>query len=338
MFDFLDDPSWKKGLNGHNVPAWIETADMLFPRPLRTLSMSMRGFIKAQTGLIMSGDYSQVEARVLAWLANCHSLLEAYSAGEDVYVRFAANSMYNRKYEDYFDERGKVRSVLAEERQRAKSALLGAGFGMGPPAFLKYCDNQDIIITLEDAEFTVKAYRNAYPEIADYTSGIWARTAHCATKAVLNEGEKISLWGTQITYQVKRVDIERWWLICTLPSGRHIAYYRPKVDSVDQWGKPVLSFRTEWHGGTYREQTYGAKLVENTVQAIARDICAIGAINADRAGFNVIGMIHDEIVSIVGSSDASLLALLRQCLLTMPEWCNGLPLDAEVKSMPRYSK
>jgi DNA polymerase len=338
MFRFLDDPSWKHGLNGHSVPEWILTADMLFPRPLRTLSMSMRGFIKPPNGIIMSGDYSQVEARVLAWLAQCSSLLEAYSSGEDVYVRFASDHMYRRSYNDYFTDKGKVKPAFADERQRAKSAVLGCGFQLGAAGFLKYCDNQDIIITPEDAEFTVKAYRSAYPEISDYGSGLWARTAHVAIKATMNEGEVVPLWGTRVTYQVKRVDAERWWLICTFPSGRHIAYYRPKVDSVDQWGKPVLSFRTEWRGGTYREQTYGGKLVENMVQGIARDICAVGAINADKAGFTVIGMIHDEIVTVVKESQANYTPLLRECLLDMPDWCQGLPLDAEVKAMSRYSK
>jgi DNA polymerase len=335
MFKFLTDPVWRHGVNGH-TPRWIETADILFPRPLKTLSMSMRGFIKPHDGYILSGDYAQVEARVLAWLANCHTLLDAFAHGEDVYVHFAADHMYRRKYEDYFNGNGKVRPEFADERQRAKSAVLGCGFQLGPIGFLKYCDSQDIIIKPEEAEFTVKAYRSAYPEISDYNTGLWARTGYCAIKAVENEGEKVTLWGTPITFQVKRVDQDRWWLVCTLPSGRHIAYYRPKIDSRDQWGKPVLSFRTEWRGGTYREATYGGKLVENIVQGVARDICAIGALNADAAGFTVIAMIHDEIVTQRDTPDN--IELLKHCLLDMPEWCKGLPLDADVKSMVRYSK
>jgi DNA polymerase len=298
----------------------------------------MRGFIKAPDGkFIMSGDYAQIEARVLAWLANCESLLSSFASGEDVYVRFAAEHMYRRKYEDYFDEEGKP-TVFPEERQMAKSAVLGAGFQLGGPGFHQYCDNLDIIITDEEADSVIKTYRAAFPEISDYTNGLWARTNFVAIEAVRNEGKVIPLWGTEITYHVERIDEQRWWLICSLPSGRHIAYYRPRADEINQWGKPVLSYRTEWRGGTYREKTYGGKLVENMVQAVARDICAIGALNAAEAGFDIIALIHDEIITLSWFDDEDAKLQLKKCLLDVPSWCKGLPLDAEVKAMTRYSK
>lgn len=341
MFNYLQSPSWSRGLGHSNMPMWVEDADLLFPRPLQALSHSMRGFIKAPPNMqIVAGDYSQIEARVLAWLANCNSLLDSFASGEDVYVRFAADHMYRRRYADYFGPDGKVLPSFADERQRAKSAVLGCGFQLGADGFREYCDNMDILLTEQEAQDTIKAYRGAYPEISDYNNGLWARAKWCAQEAVFNEGSTVQLWGTGITYHVHRFDQERWWLLCTLPSGRHIAYYRPKVDGVDKWGKPVLSYRTEWMGKSYREQTYGGKLVENMVQAVARDICMLGAIAAQDYGFTVFGTVHDEILTLIPDLYASWYSpdTLKHLMLNLPSWCSGLPLDAEVKSMYRYSK
>jgi DNA polymerase len=112
------------------------------------------------------------------------------------------------------------------------------------------------------------------------------------------------------------------------------------VQDVNQWGKPVLSFRTEWMGKSYREQTYGGRLVENMVQGIARDIMCVGALNAANVEYDIFALIHDEIVSLCNDQvDKEYLKKdLRELLLSLPDWTAGLPLDAEVKAMYRYSK
>lgn len=339
MFQYLNGNSWYGGIGDSGLPVWVESADMIFPRPLKALAQSMRGFIKAPAGkTIVSGDYSQIEARVLAWLACCHSLLDSYRAGEDTYVRFAADHMYRRSYADYFGPSGKVLPHFEDERQRAKSAVLGCGFGLGKDGFREYCDNMDIIITEYEAEFTIRAYRNAYPEISDYQHGLWARTNWCAINAVRHEGERFILWGTEITFRVHRLDTERWWLLIELPSKRHIAYYRPKIDKVNQWGHQVLSFRSEWMGKSYREETFGGRITENIVQAVARDICMQGALNAQNAGYPIFGTVHDEILALPETTQLPSMRPLKECLLDLPDAYAGLPLDAEVKQFERYRK
>jgi DNA polymerase len=92
-------------------------------------------------------------------------------------------------------------------------------------------------------------------------------------------------------------------------------------------------------GKSYREQTYGGKLVENMVQAIARDVMCIGALNARDDGFDIFGLVHDEVLSLDDLKDAETAPIaLKQALLRLPDWCAGLPLDAEVKIMDRYAK
>lgn len=339
-FTFLENPVWQEGLGSGNLPAWLSYSEMCFPTPLRSLSQSMRGFIKAPDGFeILSGDYAQVEARVLAWIACCERLLTSFASGEDVYVRFAADHMYRRRYTDYFDNDGSVSSIYQDERQRAKSAVLGCGFGLGGAGFQRYCDNVDIIMDEAEADKVVKTYRRAYPEISDYNNGVWRRIAHCAIEATQNEGHTSTLWGTEITFHIHRLDSERWWLIVTLPSRRHIAYYRPKVEGVDKFGRPVLSYRTEWHGKTYRQDTWGGELTENIVQAIARDICAYAAVVLNGMGFKVFMLVHDEIVTLVPRGSNELTGeVMRGTMLRLPPCYGGLPLNAEVKRMDRYSK
>lgn len=340
VFDFLQSLCWEQGLDlVTHLPKWVEEANLKFFRPLQSLSKSLRGFIKAiPEHELIAGDYAQIEARVLAWLANCTSLLESFATGEDVYVRFAGDHMYNRPYASYFDEKGEVYKHVRDERQRAKSAVLGAGYQLGGKGFQAYCDAMDIFLTEDEAKAIINTYRSAYPEIAHPQFGLWKRVQHCAIEAVLGEGNVVSLHGAQVTFHVERLDSERWWLRITLPSGSRLSYYRPRVDSVDKWGNPVLTYRTEWNSKSYREQTYGGKLVENIVQAIARDICAIGALNAEKAGYPVIMLVHDEVVTMPRRDSGLTAAGLREEMLRLPAWTAGLPLNAEAGRMIRYGK
>lgn len=353
MFKFLTSGVWEPtGGMGHNggpllevveavgAPAWVEEAGWLFMRPLASLSQSMRGFVAAPKGhKIVAADFAQIEARVLAWLARCMWLLEAFRAGQDPYVKFGAEYMYNRKYEDcfYHDDKGRRKVVPDFERPRqiSKSAVLGAGFGLGKRQFVVYCDNQDIIISEEEADKTISAYRSAHKEVV----ALWSRTEQAAILAVANEGAEYRLGGTDVSFKVWRVDSERWWLVCTLPSGRALYYYRPKVSLAERWGRTVekLTFRKEWNGKSYREDTYGGKLVENIVQAVARDILCVGGIKADAAGYPVVMLVHDETVTLP-RVDFGTHEHLCELMCDQESWITDLPVKAEGATMLRYGK
>jgi DNA polymerase len=354
MFDFLEGPWWNAGMVGHNggppldemptQPAWIYEAGLRFPRPLSALAQAMRGFIAAPKGKkIVAGDYAQIEARVLAWIAREMWLLQAFRDKVDVYVKFGAEFMYGQRYDDCFLTNAKgereVTPAFKPKRQVAKSAVLGCGYSMSWRAFIEYCDNVDIMLTEEESKSTIKAYRNAHPRIADYDSGLWARAERAAIAAVGNEGQAVALAHTGIYFHVHRIDSERFWLICTLPSGRHIAYYRPKVELGQRFGRTVemLSYRREWAGMTFREYTYGGKIVENFVQGIARDICAVGALGAESAGYPVIGLVHDEVVTLCDEGFGSHEELAR-IMCQLPAWVTDCPVEAEGGTMYRYGK
>lgn len=351
MFAFLANPCWEApaaglGQNGSpalaempSLPAWVVEAGWRFMRPLRSLSLSMRGFIAAPEGhKIVAADFAQIEARVLAWLARCMWLLQAFRDGQDPYVKFGAEYMYNRKYEDCFEYvNGKRRVVKDFERPRqiSKSAVLGAGFGLGKRKFVEYCDNSDLIISEEEADKTISAYRSAHKEVV----ALWDRVEQAAILATVNEGQTYGIGGTDVKFYVWRIDNERYWLVCQLPSGRALYYYRPKVQLGEKWGRVVekLTFRKEWNGKSFRESTYGGKLVENIVQAIARDILCVGGIKADNAGYPVIMLVHDETVTLptvdFGSHDE-----LCTLMCDQEPWITDLPIKAEGATMMRYGK
>lgn len=352
MFAFLSSPVWDKpaaGLIGHNggpslldmpeQPEWVYEAGFRFLRPLSDLSQSMRGFIAAPKGKkIRAGDYSQIEARVLAWLARCMWLLEAFRNKLDPYVKFGAEYMYAREYEscfEYVNGKRKVRADFGRERQIAKSAVLGAGFGLGKDKFVEYCDNSDLIISPEEADATISAYRNAHPEIVQ----LWGRAETAAILATANPGEVYQLSGTGVKFYTWHIDSERYWLCCELPSGRCIHYYRPKIQVRIKWGraKETLTFRTEWNGKSYREDTYGGKLVENMVQAIARDIMCVGGLKAEARGYESIMLVHDENVTLTDENFGSHEELC-EIMCDQEPWITDLPVEAEGATMEKYGK
>lgn len=343
MFDYLESPSWDCAHEMPQNPAWVQEAGLRFFKPLSYLSTSMRGFIKAPDGYkVLSGDYAQIEVRTNVWVARCNWVMDAFRRGEDVYVRFAADHMYHDNYDDYFGFKGDERYVLPafkRKRQVAKSAELGCGYGVSGRGFVEYCDNVDLIIPESEGAAVVRQWREAHTEISDYNAGTWARAERAAIAATTNEGQIFQLANTSVQFHVHRLDAIRYWLICTLPSGRHIAYYRPKIRLGVRFGRPVekLSFRTEWNGKSYREDTYGGKLIENIVQAIARDICAVGALNVEAAGYPVIGLVHDEIISLPPVDFGSHEDMVRH-MTRLPGWITDLPVEADGATMLRYGK
>lgn len=352
VFDYFNGPWWDAtpGM-GHNggpdlfsspsdafaKPPWVEAAQWRFMRPLGALSVSMKGFIKAEPGFeLIDADFSQIEARVLAWLARCEWLLQAFRDKQDPYVKFGAEYMYNRKYEDcfeYVDGKRQVAKHFKRERQISKSAVLGAGFGLGPPKFVEYCDNSDLIITLEEAQQTIGAYREAHPEIM----ALHKRAEAAAIMAVANEGQTVKIGGTGLELSVWRLDTERYWLQVQFPSGRCMYYYRPKLALVQRYGRmqEQLSFRTEWNGGSYRESTYGGKLVENWVQGIARDVLVTGGLKAEKAGYPSIMLVHDSNVTMPPIGHGSPEGLVAEMCAPEP-WYTDLPVEAEANRMQRY--
>jgi len=235
-------------------------------------------------------DASQIEVRVLAWLAGDEDTLQVFRRGADPYKAFAVD-LYGLDGED---------AVTKGQRQVAKSAVLGLGFGAGPGGFLTYCEQMGVAMDEIEAERVVQAYRRSKPAVVAY----WK-----ALKQIERTGEQV------------------------LPSGRRMVY--PAMDGETfQRPKPFapkgLDTRSRyWHG----------LFCENAVQATARDITLVEHGNRIAAAWPVVLVVHDEIVCSVPEDDAErCLAYMREVMETPPKWCADLPLAAEGDIADNYAE
>jgi DNA polymerase bacteriophage-type len=296
-------------LEGQDAQAWADP-------PLAVVSSLLRSMLVASPGnVLMAGDYSQVEARILGWFAG-----EPY--GDREYERMAA-AIFRVPLDD----------VTPEQRHVGKGTVLGCGYQMGWSKFqVQMAEQTGVWLEDEVAERAVRTYRTMKAGIPS----LWRQTEAAAIRAVDTPGH-VAAAGVQgnIRYVVRGQ-----FLWCILPSGRPLAYALPQVNEVEtEWGtKRQLSFMgintytRKWQ----RNGTYGGHLVENVVQATARDVMAEAMLRLEAADYPVVLTVHDEVVSEVpeGCSLDDFLALLRKS----PQWASDLTLEVEGWSGERYRK
>lgn len=344
--------AWLEALAGASpTPADLATAELVFPDPMTVLSSALRGFIKAPKGkLLLSVDYAQIELRILAWLAGETELLEQLRSGLDPYIQFAGNYMYG--VDPATIDKDDVR------RQIAKSALLGAQYQIWIDAFIEYCKaTAGLKITREEATNAIISYRTANPNIVQF----WRDIEKAAIFAVESQGTA-QLNNLRLKFEVIN---GREWLRIYLPSGRPLSYPWPEVrvrvtEEVrkDMDGNPVigpdgdvvtytkkkkvLSFMTEYSGRWMKEYTYGGKITENVVQAIAADVMGTGMLNCEDAMFDPIATVHDEaVLEVPELPPEDMDALVKEVealVCDLPPCYEGLPIAAEGFWTRRYSK
>jgi DNA polymerase len=300
-----------------------------FGPPLEVVSSCLRSAFRAPEGSrFVVCDLSQIEVRVLAWLASC-KLLNQQLQEDDPYILFAAQSLYSKPTSE----------VTKQERQIAKSAVLGAGFGIGGGEIKKdkngdeyksglwgYAQNMNVEMTQEEAIKAVVAYRASYPEIPMY----W-KSLQNACLTALQDGTTVDFWPLQIG----AVPGKLLWI--QLPAGRRLNYVRAKVELNGDWPQITYEGR-QTQGGWGTVRTYGGRLVENVVQAIARDVLAEGMLRAHEMGFEIVGHTHDEIITLVPDSSRLNLTQLTDCMISPIDWAPGLLLKAEGYEAVTYKK
>lgn len=297
---------------------WFKT---IFPDVLSALSSALRGMLRAPEGRVLNAaDFSGIEARVNLWLSGDEENLNAYVEGIDSYKEMASD-IYGVPYEQ----------VTKDQRELGKRAILGCGFGMGWKTFHKTCATQGFPISEELAKLAVAKYRERYWKV----KGFWHDMERLAIAATQNPG-RIYKYGDKIKWLRK----ERF-LYCKLPSGRNIVYPYPEVsDQTTEWGvRPHLSYKAvhprlkKW----LPEGTYGGKLVENIVQATARDVMVEAMWRVEMAGYENILSVHDEVIA---ESDLSFGSKenFEELMSRTPKWAKGLPIKVEGWRDIRYKK
>lgn len=266
-------------------------------------------------------DYSAIEARLTAWAAGEDSVLEAFREGKDIYVA-TAERMGGEK--------------AGFDRQRGKAATLGCGFGGGAGALLNLGGAKIYPKgTPEDAIWAgltslVETWRVAHPHIVS-----WWKQVHTA----FDKGGPAS---QRIPVDVEIVGNDRYvWL----PSGRALVYHNCKREYVqpkDRNGKPLPYRRRAWvcdavvGNGTQRRIVGGPTQVENIIQAIGRDLLTHALVNVERAGFRTVTHVHDEIVT--ETTGGLTVERLSSLMCDLPDWAEGLPVEAAGYTTQRYRK
>lgn len=291
----------------------FDGVELLYEDVPDTLSQLIRTAFIAKPGYkFIVADFSAIEARVLAWFAGERWRQEVFESGGDIYCA-SASQMFKVPVEKH--------GVNGHLRQKGKIAELALGYG-GSVGALKAMGALDMGLTEDELQPLVTAWRNSNPNIVKFWWEI-DRAAMNAVKYHMN-GEVDSI---QFCYQSGM-------LFITLPSGRRLSYIKPKLGT-NQFGSECITY--EGVGSTKkweRLETYGPKLVENIVQATARDILCYAMRTLSHCFITM--HIHDELV-IEADPRMSLEAVCEQMGRT-PPWAEGLKLRADGYETPFYKK
>lgn len=331
-----------------------------FGKPLEVVSSILRSSFQAGHGKkLVVCDLNAIENRGLGYVARCEAILRVFREGRDPYLDFAT-SLYEEDYATLYHEYKVLKN--STKRTNSKPASLGCGYRLSGgeevitpegdkiyTGLMGYSRSMGIEMSQEDAHKSVKVFREKFPEVVQ----LWFDMERAMKRSIRHPGELVGV-GLPITpadfiyfeKKGRRTDLEPIVLFRTtrdkmtemlLPSGRSLHYIRPKAEIVEQQGargsykKVVLSYegqnqKTRQWG---RVATHGGKLVENAVQAIARDVLASGLVHADKAGFEIVGHVHDEIISLVPEDSPLDDEKLAECMAIQPPWTKGqLPLAA----------
>ena len=279
---------------------------------LDCVSWSLRSCLQATDPqrVLWSFDFSQIEARVLAWLAGQQDVLDVFASGDDIYIWAA-------------------QQFGSSDRQLGKVLILALGFGMGATKLRENArKGYGVQMTALDAERFKSGWRQRNAKIV----GFWHEMEFAARAAILRRSNVIPVGGSGVAFTCPGKTLQM-----RLPSGRTLFYHNPQLDretgNLVYWGPEV--------GGNWVEQrTWGGKLAENATQACARDVMSEAMLRAWRRGGHVpIMSVHDELIYPLdaGAHDSCRSwAWMRDVMLEAPPWAGGLPLAGEHKIMWRY--
>lgn len=339
-----------KGIQMHNLPAGralpkfdqelcIETAktgdlalmECLYDPPMDYLSACIRGaFVPAEGKTFACADYASIEARVLLWLVGDEPALKMFRDGVCIYSDLAAR-IYGVPVEDI-----KKDDI---ERQVGKQGILGLGFQMGVDKFIATCERYGIEMSRELAQTVVDTYRQTYWK----TKNFWSDVENAAIRCV-RTGE------FQICGKIIWV-LEGDFLHCSLPSDRLLSYYKPRLKELElPWSteeKPAFKDALHFDGplenhGFGEQHTYGGKLTENIVQAIARDVLAEAMVRLEKHEFPIVMHVHDEVLVEICPEQMEPWKMVEEhfehLMSEPPAWAPDLPIAIDTWYGNRYHK
>lgn len=290
-----------------------EALSLLYEDVPDTLSQLIRTAFVPQDGRkFIVADFSAIEARVIAWFAGERWRLKVFADGGDIYCA-SASQMFGVPVEKH--------GVNGHLRQKGKIAELALGYG-GSVGALKSMGALEMGLSEEELQPLVDAWRNSNPMITQFWWDVDRAVKECIKKRLPTETHGV------------RFDYRSAMLFITLPSGRRLAYVKPRIGENIFGGESVTYMGV---GGTKkweRLESYGPKFVENIVQATARDILCYAMQTLKNCA--IVAHVHDEII-IEADRRMSLSAVCEQMGRT-PPWAKGLKLRADGYECEFYQK
>ena len=251
-------------------------------------------------------DFSAIEARVLAWLAGEQWRLDAFKAGQDIYCA-SASQMFGVPVVKH--------GINGELRQKGKVAELACGYGGGSGALISM-GALDMGLKEDELPDIISSWRDANPEIVKF----WYAVEKAAIETVKDHNDRsVGRIGFQFSANTL-------WIV--LPSGRRLAYIKPRLQP-NRFGRMALTFEGLGANNKWvRGETYSGKLTENITQATARDLLAEAMRRMERAGLDIVGHVHDEVILEV-PKDQYTVDEICDLMAQSPKWTDGLPLVAD---------
>ncbi len=281
-----------------------EALELLYEDVPDTLSQLIRtSFIPKKDKKFIVADFSAIEARVIAWLANEKWRIDVFADGGDIYCA-SASQMFNIPVEK--------NGINGHLRQKGKIAELALGYG-GSIGALKSMGALDMGLKEEELQPLVYAWRQSNPNITKLWWDVDRAAKNCVKEKIPTKTH-----GIKFIYQSGM-------LFIVLPSGRKLAYVKPRMGE-NKFGGEAVTY--EGVGGTKkweRIESYGPKFVENIVQGISRDILCHAM--KSLKDYYIVAHVHDEII-IEANMDASLSQVCEEMAKT-PSWAKGLLLGAD---------
>jgi len=291
----------------------VEMLELLFDSIPDTLSQLIRTALIAKPGhTFLVSDYAAIEARVIAYLAGEQWRMDVFAQGGDIYCS-SASQMFKVPVEKH--------GINGHLRQKGKVAELACGYGGGVAA-LKAFGADKMGLSEEEMQDIVTQWRQASPTIPK----LWRDVEDAAKQALLYPGRTFTL-PCGVKYHRDKDALR-----CKLPSGRVLSYWNARLDDgqISFMGQNQTTRQWEKTG------TWGGKLVENIVQAFARDCLAVAMVRLEEAGWRIVFHVHDEVVieAPIGSRWEDAADIMGQPI----DWAQGLLLRGDGYETPFYKK
>lgn len=295
----------------------FESVELLFGETPFVFSQLVRtAFVASEGCRFIVSDFSAIEARVIAWFAGEQWRLDVFNTHGKIYEA-SASQMFNVPLDQ----------VNKELRSKGKVSELALGY-QGSVGALKSMGALDMGLEEKELPFLVNSWRESNPKIVRF----WYITENAAKTAIKERRTVKMQYGLEFSY-INRI------LFIKLPSGRKLAYYdariEPNARGMDQITYAGVEQNTKSWG---RLETYGGKLVENIVQATARDCLAVALMRVDKAGYNIAMHIHDEMVVDVPDTDTEAPKRITDLMGHSIDWAPGLPLKGDTYETVFYKK